>query len=40
MKMMRKKVNKSKSARTFRKQAGKTAYANLKSNPMRGGIRL
>jgi hypothetical protein len=38
--MYRKKVNKKKSAKIFRKQAGKTAYANLKTNPMRGGIRL
>jgi hypothetical protein len=38
--MYRTKVNKSKYARTFRKQAGKTAYANIKTNPMRGGIRL
>jgi len=40
MGMYRKKVNKQKSARTFKNQAGKTAYANLKTNPMRGGIRL
>ncbi|QXP07864.1 MAG: hypothetical protein [Arizlama microvirus] len=40
MGMYRKKVNKQKSARTFKKNAGKTAYANLKTNPMRGGIRL
>jgi hypothetical protein len=38
--MLRKKVNKKRSAKTFRKNAGKTAYANLKTNPMRGGIRL
>lgn len=32
-------VNKSKSARSFRKQSGKTARANL-AVPMRGGYRL
>jgi hypothetical protein len=40
MGMYRKKVNKKRSAKTFRKQAGKTAMANLRGNPMRGGIRL
>lgn len=33
-------VNKGKSARHFRKSAGRTKAANLRTNPMRGGIRL
>jgi hypothetical protein len=40
MSMYRKKVSKSKSARTFRKTAAKTKYANIRGNPMRGGIRM
>ena len=38
--MFRKRVNKSKSAGTFRKHVGRTKYANVKAGPMRGGIRL
>lgn len=37
---MRYGVNKFKSAKKFRKQIGKTKYANVKAGPMRGGIRL
>lgn len=33
-------VNKSHSAKKFRKQVGKTKLINLKGAPMRGGIRL
>ena len=33
-------VNKHKSSRKFRGQAGRTKAANVKSAPMRGGIRL
>lgn len=33
-------VNKSDSAGSFRRQAGKTKSLNLRGNPMRGGIRL
>jgi len=36
---MRYRVNKSKSARKFRRQVGKTKAANI-IGPMRGGIRL
>lgn len=38
--MRRYSVNKSKSAKKFRKQVSKTKVANLRSNPMRGGWRL
>lgn len=38
--MRRYNVNKSKSARKFRKQVSRTKVANLRSNPMRGGWRL
>lgn len=37
--LKRRPVNKSKSAKGFRKSVGKTKPANL-TNPMRGGIRL
>jgi hypothetical protein len=40
MRTSRKKVNKLKSARTFKKNASKTKYANVRGTPMRGGIRL
>lgn len=33
-------VNKSRSARKFRRQAGRTNVRNVWSGPMRGGIRL
>lgn len=33
-------VNKSKSAKSFRKNVGKTKAPNVKPAPMRGGIRL
>lgn len=33
-------VNKRKSARSFRKQSGKTAAVNMRGAPMRGGFRL
>lgn len=36
----RKKVNKKRSAGKFRKQVGKTAGANLRTTPMRGGFRF
>lgn len=36
----RRPVRKAKSARTFRKHVGKTKVANLRTAPMRGGIRL
>lgn len=32
--------NKRKSVRSFRRRAGKTAYANVRSSPMRGGFRF
>lgn len=35
----RKNVNKGSSARKFRKNVGRTKYANVRPNPMRGGIR-
>lgn len=38
--LSRKPVQKQKSARAFRKQVGRTKAANLRGNPMRGGIRL
>ena len=38
--MVRKPVNKPKSAKEFRRNVGKTKAANVKSGPMRGGIRL
>lgn len=38
--MKRYSVNKSASARKFRKQVGRTRAANVWSGPMRGGIRL
>ena len=38
--MHRHHVNKAKSARKFRKQAGRTKAANVAPPPMRGGIRL
>lgn len=33
-------VNKSRSARKFRKQSSRTNIKNVKGSPMRGGIRL
>ena len=33
-------VNKQRSARQFKRNVGKTKYANVKPGPMRGGIRL
>jgi len=36
----RKSVNKRKSAKSFRRNVGKTKAANVKAGPMRGGIRL
>lgn len=36
----RKPVNKSKSAKHFRSNVAKTAHANMRGAPMRGGIRL
>ncbi|WNK13594.1 MAG: hypothetical protein [Microvirus sp.] len=33
-------VNKGRSARTFRKNVGRTAAANIQVTPMRGGWRL
>lgn len=33
-------VNKSKSARSFRKSVGRTKRINVTAGPMRGGIRL
>jgi len=33
-------VNKSKSARSFRRNVGRTNIKNIKLRPMRGGIRL
>lgn len=38
--MYRSKVNKGRSARKFRKSVSRTKAANVKGNPMRGGIRL
>lgn len=38
--MRRFKVNKRKSARSFRKQSGRTNALNLRGVPMRGGWRL
>lgn len=38
--MFRSRVNKHKSAKSFRKHVGKTKYANVRVGPMRGGIRL
>lgn len=38
--MRRAPVNKRASARQFRKQSAHTKAANLRGNPMRGGIRL
>jgi len=38
--MYRKPVNKFKSAKKFRGQVGRTKAANVRGNPMRGGIRL
>ncbi|WNK14202.1 MAG: hypothetical protein [Microvirus sp.] len=40
MGMFRKSVNKSGSSKTFRHNVSKTKAANVKQNPMRGGIRL
>lgn len=40
MSYSRSRVNKSKSARRFRKNVSKTKLINLKGAPMRGGIRL
>lgn len=36
----RSRVNKRRSSRTFRKHAGRSAYANVRSSPMRGGWRF
>lgn len=33
-------ANKHKDAKQFRKNAGRTASANMRNNPMRGGWRL
>lgn len=38
--MKRMPVNKARSARQFKRNVGKTKYANVKAGPMRGGIRL
>lgn len=38
--MMRSSVNKHKSAKKFKKNVGKTKIVNIKTAPMRGGIRL
>lgn len=38
--MYRNRVNKQKSARTFKRNVGKTKAVNMKAAPMRGGIRL
>jgi hypothetical protein len=38
--LRRKSVNKYKSAKSFRKQAGKTKSLNMRHAPMRGGYRL
>lgn len=37
---MRHNVNKHKSARKFRAHSGKTKAANMRTAPMRGGIRM
>lgn len=36
----RRHVNKYSSARKFRRNVGRTKYANMRMGPMRGGIRL
>lgn len=36
----RRPVNKHKSARSFKRNVGKTKMANVRAAPMRGGIRL
>jgi len=38
--MHRHSVNKKHSAKNFRKNVSRTKYANMKSAPMRGGIRM
>lgn len=38
--LRRRPVNKSSSARRFRKSIGRTKGANVQAGPMRGGIRL
>jgi hypothetical protein len=38
--LRRKHVNKSKSAKSYRKQVGKTKSINMRHAPMRGGYRL
>ena len=38
--MYRSHVNKSKSARSFRRSSNRTKLMNIKPRPMRGGIRL
>lgn len=38
--MRRSHVNKSRSARKFKSQVGRTKAANMRVGPMRGGIRL
>lgn len=38
--MRRSPVNKARSARKFRSKAGKSAVANVRQQPMRGGWRL
>lgn len=38
--MRRRPVNKGRSARKFRRDVGKTAIANVRAAPMRGGYRL
>jgi hypothetical protein len=38
--LSRSKVDKAKSAKTFKKQAAKTPAANLRGMPMRGGFRF
>lgn len=40
MKMRRHKVSKKRSRRKFNKHARKTKAGNLRSGPMRGGIRM
>lgn len=38
--LYRKPVRKARSARAFRRNAGRTQPRNMKAGPMRGGIRL
>lgn len=38
--MRRRKVNKRRSARTFKRHSRRTKAANMRGTPMRGGIRM